>query len=182
MSLAGRSRARTGKSGRFAPHGALADLAAVYAAKGYWAGVPLGTLLRQVAERRPDAPALVDAAAGLRAHAPRARRAHRRRRGPVAGPGHGPDERIVVQLGTGWEFVVLTLACLRAGIVPVMALPAHRRTYLARHAEATAIAFDAAARVDDRGVDHRSRPLPPYGAEECQTAAASSCPLSSKPL
>ena len=48
-----------------------------------------------------------------------------------------------MQLGNGWEFVVLTLACLRAGIVPVMALPAHRRTelaYLARHAEATAIA------------------------------------------
>ena len=44
-----------------------------------------------------------------------------------------------MQLPNGWEFVVLTLACLRAGIVPVMALPAHRRTelaYLAAHAEA----------------------------------------------
>jgi len=28
-----------------------------------------------------------------------------------------------VQLPNGWEFVVLTLACLRAGVVPVMALP-----------------------------------------------------------
>ncbi len=33
-----------------------------------------------------------------------------------------------MQLPNSWEFVVLTLACLRAGIVPVMALPAHRRT------------------------------------------------------
>ena len=39
--------------------------------------------------------------------------------------------RIVVQLGDGWEFVVLTLACLRAGVVPVMELPAHRRSELA---------------------------------------------------
>jgi salicylate---CoA ligase len=41
------------------------------------------------------------------------------------------------------EFVVLTVACLRAGIVPVMALPAHRHAelaYLAAHAEACAIA------------------------------------------
>ena len=56
--------------------------------------------------------------------------------------GLAPDDRIVVQLPNGWEFVVLTLACLRAGIVPVMALPAHRRaelSYLAIHAEATAI-------------------------------------------
>ena len=29
-----------------------------------------------------------------------------------------PGDRIVVQLPNGWEFVVLTLACLRAGIVP----------------------------------------------------------------
>jgi 2,3-dihydroxybenzoate-AMP ligase len=59
-----------------------------------------------------------------------------------------------VQLGNGWEFVVLTLACLRAGIVPVMALPAHRRTeltHLADHSEAVAIA------VPDRlgGFDHQ---------------------------
>ena len=38
-----------------------------------------------------------------------------------------PDDRIVVQLPNCWEFVVLTLACFRAGIIPVMALPAHRR-------------------------------------------------------
>ena len=49
---------------------------------------------------------------------------------------------------------MLTLACLRAGIVPVMALPAHRRhelAYLAEHSEAAAIA------VPDRlrGFDHQ---------------------------
>ena len=29
--------------------------------------------------------------------------------------GLAPDDRIVVQLPNGWEFVVLTLACLRPG-------------------------------------------------------------------
>jgi 2,3-dihydroxybenzoate-AMP ligase len=114
-----------------------------YVAKGYWAGIPLGTLLRDVADRHPDAPALVDAAAGVRlTHRELADRADSAA-ARLLDLGTSPGERIVVQLGNGWEFVVLTLACLRAGIVPVMALPAHRRTelaYLARHSEATAIA------------------------------------------
>jgi 2,3-dihydroxybenzoate-AMP ligase len=63
--------------------------------------------------------------------------------GRLLDAGLAPGDRIVVQLPNGWEFVVLTLACLRAGLVPVMALPAHRRSelsYLAVHAEASAIA------------------------------------------
>ncbi|MFF4777142.1 (2,3-dihydroxybenzoyl)adenylate synthase [Microtetraspora fusca] len=118
-----------------------------YVTAGHWAGVPIGTLLRAVADRTPDAPALVDpvahGGAGVRlTHAELAERADAAavrllRLGIARG------DRIVVQLGNSWEFVVLTLACLRAGIVPVMALPAHRRaelTHLAVHAEAVAIA------------------------------------------
>lgn len=114
-----------------------------YVARGFWLGVPLGGALRQVADGHPDAPALVDVAAGVRlTHRELADRADAAA-ARLLDLGMAPGERIVVQLGNGWEFVVLTLACLRAGIVPVMALPAHRRTelaYLARHAEATAIA------------------------------------------
>ena len=44
------------------PDAAVAD----YVAKGYWAGVALDALLRDVAERRSDSPALVDPSAGLR--------------------------------------------------------------------------------------------------------------------
>ncbi|RTL67216.1 MAG: 2,3-dihydroxybenzoate-AMP ligase [Pseudonocardiaceae bacterium] len=119
------------------------DVATDYVAEGYWAGVPLGTLLRNAADRDPDATALVDAAAGIRL-------THREltERADAAAVrlldlGLEPGHRIVVQLANGWEFVVSTIACLRAGIVPVMALPAHRRTelaYLASHSEATAIA------------------------------------------
>lgn len=119
------------------------EAAADYVAKGYWVGASLDTLLRDVADRQPDAPALVDDAAGLRlTHRQLADRADAAA-ARLLNLGMTGGDRIVVQLGNGWEFVVLTLACLRVGIVPVMALPAHRRselTYLARHAEATAIA------------------------------------------
>ncbi|MBW0089244.1 AMP-binding protein [Pseudonocardia sp. KRD-184] len=119
------------------------DVVEDYVARGFWLGVPLGSALRQVADGHPEAPALVDVAAGVRlAHGELADRADAAA-ARLLDLGMAPGERIVVQLGNGWEFVVLTLACLRAGIVPVMALPAHRRTelaHLARHAEATAIA------------------------------------------
>jgi 2,3-dihydroxybenzoate-AMP ligase len=112
-----------------------------YTAAGYWAGRPLGDLLRKSADRRPDATALVDGELRLtyaeladRADALAIRLLDR---------GLAPGDRIVVQLANSWEFTVLTWACLRAGIVPVMALPAHRRlelAYLAAHSEAAAIA------------------------------------------
>jgi 2,3-dihydroxybenzoate-AMP ligase len=56
--------------------------------------------------------------------------------------GIAPGERVLVQLTNDWPFVVFTLACFRAGIVPVMALPAHRShelTYLAEHSDAVAL-------------------------------------------
>jgi len=64
-----------------------------------------------------------------------------------------PDDRVVVQLPNCWQFVVLAIACLRVGIVPVMALPAHRQhelRYLIGHSEAAAIAIPAVV----RGFDH----------------------------
>ncbi|HEX3793871.1 MAG TPA: hypothetical protein VHV57_05185 [Acidimicrobiales bacterium] len=39
--------------------------AARYVAEGYWAGIPIGLLLRQVADRSAGARALVDPATGL---------------------------------------------------------------------------------------------------------------------
>lgn len=45
-----------------------------------------------------------------------------------------PDDRVVFQLPNCWEFVVLSVACFRLGVVPVMALPAHR------HHEVTSVA------------------------------------------
>jgi 2,3-dihydroxybenzoate-AMP ligase len=117
------------------------EYARAYREAGYWAGRPLGELLADRASAHADGCALVDGELRLthsqlweRAMAAAAR---------LAELGLAEGDRIVVQLPNGWEFVVLTLACLRLGVVPVMALPAHRRAelaYLVEHAEAGAIA------------------------------------------
>ncbi|MFI9629421.1 (2,3-dihydroxybenzoyl)adenylate synthase [Streptomyces sp. NPDC052042] len=138
------------------------DEAARYVADGYWAGTPLGHLLRTVADRVPDDPALIDAVAhagtGVRlTHAELAARADAAAV-RLLDLGIRKGDRIIVQLANGWEFVVLVLACLRAGIVPVMALPAHRRSelgYLAVHAEAVAIAVpDVMRDFDHQALAH----------------------------
>jgi 2,3-dihydroxybenzoate-AMP ligase len=146
--------------------------AARYRAAGYWAGIPLGDLLRAVADRRPAALAVADPVTGVRlSHAELTARADAAAV-RLLGLGLAPGDRIVVQLPNGWEFPVLLLACLRAGIVPVMALPAHRRaelSYLARHAEASAIAvpgrlrdFDHQAMARDLGPEVQAATSGPW--------------------
>jgi 2,3-dihydroxybenzoate-AMP ligase len=128
------------------------DLARRYAKAGWWRGQDLGAEIAAVAAARPDATALVDGVTRIsyasllaRADALAAR---------LARLGLRPGMRIVVQLPNCWPFVVLTLACLRSGIVPVMALPAHRRhelAYLCEHSEARALAVPDVL----RGFDHQ---------------------------
>src|SRR6266566_7657824 len=128
------------------------DLAREYAKAGWWRGQDLGAEIAAVAAARPDATALVDGGTRVsyasllaRADALAAR---------LSRLGLRPGDRIVVQLPNCWPFVVLTLACLRAGIVPVMALPAHRRhelAYLCQHSEARALAVPDVL----RGFDHQ---------------------------
>src|SRR5918997_1433706 len=129
------------------------DFAAAYAARGWGRGLPLGTELGAAADRRPDAVAVVDGDLRIpyRALVARADAAATR----LADLGLARGDRIVVQLPNCWQFVVLTLACLRAGVVPVMALPAHRRhelAYLTEHSEAAAIAVPG----ELRGFDHQA--------------------------
>ncbi|MGQ0575027.1 MAG: (2,3-dihydroxybenzoyl)adenylate synthase [Pseudonocardia sp.] len=129
------------------------EFVARYVEAGYWEGLPLGAHLQAAADRTPDAVAVVDGEVRLTY-------AELMSRGDAAASrladlGVRSGDRIVVQLPNCWEFVTLLVACLRAGVVPVMALPAHRRTelaYLAQHAEAAAIA------VPDRlrDFDHQS--------------------------
>ncbi|RBY90818.1 (2,3-dihydroxybenzoyl)adenylate synthase [Blastococcus sp. TF02A-26] len=134
------------------------ELVREYTARGWWRGRPLGADLYEVADTRPDEVALVDGStdgdgvrltsAGLMA------RADALASRLVDDLGLRREDRVVVQLPNCWEFVVLTLACLRAGVVPVMALPAHREAelaYLAAHSEAVAIAVPG----ELRGFDHQ---------------------------
>jgi 2,3-dihydroxybenzoate-AMP ligase len=118
-----------------------AEVAAEYRRLGYWEDRTLGSLLWEVADQRPDDLALVDRHLRLtysqvtsRADAAAVR---------LRDLGLEPDDRMVVQLPNGWEFVVLTLACFRSGVIPVMALPAHRRyelSHLASVSESRALA------------------------------------------
>jgi len=104
--------------------------AARYRSEGLWQGRTLGDVFTASARANGDRIALVDGELALtytdlldRVEACAARLIDR---------GLAPDDRVVVQLPNHWTFVVLTLACLRVGIVPVMALPAHREHEL-RH-------------------------------------------------
>jgi 2,3-dihydroxybenzoate-AMP ligase len=161
-------------------HWPAAD-SARYTAAGFWAGEPLGALGRAAASRSPRAPALADPVAGVRlTYGELADRADAAA-GRLLALGLNPGDRIVVQLPNEWVFPVLLLACLRAGIVPVMALPAHRRaelSYLAVHSEATAIAvpdqlrgFDHQALAHDLGDEARSAAGGPWhvlvSGEQC---------------
>jgi salicylate---CoA ligase len=128
------------------------DLVREYTEAGWWRGQALGTEIAAAAAARPTAIALTDGATRISYGSLLARADALA--GRLARLGMRPGMRIVVQLPNCWQFVVLTLACLRAGIVPVMALPAHRRhelAYLCEHSEARAVAVPDVL----RGFDHQ---------------------------
>ena len=127
-----------------------ADVAARYRAEGLWQGRTLGDAFAEAAHVHADRVALVDDEVSLtytelhdRVEACAAR---------LIDLGLAPDDRVVVQLPNHWTFVVLTVACLRAGIVPVMALPAHREhelRHLVSASEAVALVTPDALRDFD---------------------------------
>jgi 2,3-dihydroxybenzoate-AMP ligase len=123
-----------------------------YEKAGWWRGRDLGAEIADVAAARPDATALVDGATRI-SYASLLARADALA-GRLARLGLRSGTRIMIQLPNCWPFVVLTLACLRAGIVPVMALPAHRRhelDWLCEHSGARALAVPGVL----RGFDHQ---------------------------
>jgi mycobactin salicyl-AMP ligase len=129
-----------------------ADAVRRYVAEGYWGAQSLGELLRGWAARSPQATAVVegdrrlsyaelDREADAVAHGFRAR-------------GVAPGDRVIVQLPNDAEFVTVLFGLLRAGAVPVLTLPAHRRSeieHLARLSDA--VAYVGPDRFD--GFDHR---------------------------
>ncbi|MBB4772396.1 (2,3-dihydroxybenzoyl)adenylate synthase [Actinomadura livida] len=131
-----------------------ADVVERYRAAGHWERRPLADYLLDVADRTPDALALVDGDVRLthRDLMVRADGAAMRLREL----GLRPDDRILVQLPNGWELIVLIVACLRLGAIPVLALTAHRQhelDHLVERAEARAIAVpDTLAGFDHQGM------------------------------
>ncbi|GAA1403256.1 (2,3-dihydroxybenzoyl)adenylate synthase [Oerskovia paurometabola] len=131
---------------RPAPHvldGAVpypAETADRYRAAGFWTDQTLGSLVRDAAAARPDATALVDAARSL-TYADLDRAADDLAHG-FAALGLRRGDRVVVQLPSASELVEVLVALGRSGVVPVLALPAHRRTeveYFAAHTGAVAL-------------------------------------------
>ncbi|GAB3726397.1 (2,3-dihydroxybenzoyl)adenylate synthase [Nocardiopsis nanhaiensis] len=123
-----------------------------YRRAGYWEDRPLAAQILETAERVPGRIAVVDAVDGTRMTyaelVDRADAAAER----MLETGLRRDDRVMVVLPNGWQFIVFTLACLRAGIIPVMALPAHRQyelRFLSNLAEARAfVAADAVKGFD----------------------------------
>ncbi len=129
-----------------------ADLAHVYRAAGCWSDRTLGSYLWEWAERWPHRTALVDGPHRL-TYAELAARADRLAE-ELSRRGLGRGDVVLVQLPNCWEFVAVTLACFRLGVVPTMMLPPHREhelTAIGAHVGAKALV------VPDtwRGYDHQ---------------------------
>lgn len=126
---------------------------AEYRRAGYWAGAPLGALLRQWAADHPDRTALVDAQVRwtYRELDDRADRfaAGARRFGLC------PGDRVVVQLPNVAEFAALCFGLFRAGVVPVFSLPSHRSHEIRHLCELSGASAYVLPAVH-RGFDHRA--------------------------
>ena len=125
------------------------EVARRYREAGLWTGTSLPDHVLGAAARRPGHTALVDrdrrwtyaelvdvvtrSSAGLRSLLE-------------------PHDRVVVHLPNRWEQVVTTLACLRAGVVPLWSLPQHGQHELvafARHVGARGLVTTASYRDTD---------------------------------
>ena len=129
------------------------DYAVSYRERGFWRDRALGEYVLDVADRDPLKTALVsgDIRLSYRDLVDRMDAAAER----MLQLGLKADDRVLVQLPNDWQFLVFTLACFRSGVIPVMALPAHRShelTHLASHSEAVALVVPD----EVKGFDHRA--------------------------
>ncbi|SKG70057.1 bifunctional enzyme mbtA: salicyl-AMP ligase + salicyl-S-ArCP synthetase [Mycobacteroides abscessus subsp. bolletii] len=128
------------------------EVAEAYRNAGYWQGRPVASYIAEHVARQPNAEALVDGDNRLTYQQLWDLSAACAQALLDLGISHG--DRIVVQLPNCWELVALAVACFRTGIIPVLALPAHRRheiTHMATLSGAVAIVVAAT----DSGTDLR---------------------------
>jgi 2,3-dihydroxybenzoate-AMP ligase len=96
-----------------------------YRERGYWRGISLFEMLRQSAARAPGKIALIDGERRL-SYAQLVSESEDLAAGLHA-LGLRPLDRVIFQFSNGLELMLAFFALLRAGVIPVMALPAHRR-------------------------------------------------------
>jgi 2,3-dihydroxybenzoate-AMP ligase len=129
-----------------------ADFAARYRAQGYWEGITLCQMLERSIAQAPDHVALVHRDERITYRELGARIEALATRFVVLGL--RPQDRVVLQLANGPDFLVVFFALIRAGIVPVLALPAHRQQEIGHFiAHCQAAAYIAPAQV--RNFDYR---------------------------
>ena len=127
-----------------------------YRDAGLFRGLPLFAGFDASADRTPDAPAVTDASTDgpLTLSYSELRTASLRRAAGFVDAGLRPGQRVVLQQNNSLEFVVNLLGLLRAGVAPVMTLPAHRITEIA-HLAAGAGAVAYIGEDGRRGFDFR---------------------------
>ena len=101
------------------------DVAAHYRASGLWEGLTIGEMFARTARRSPDKLALVQGEQRLTYSELLARSKDRAAR--LAGLGLRSGDLVLMQLPNTIEFVVNYLAVNMIGVIPVMALRAHRQ-------------------------------------------------------
>ena len=104
-----------------------------YRERGYWRGISLFEMLRQSAARTPGKTALIDGERRL-SYAELVSESEDLAAGLHA-LGLRPLERVIFQFTNGLELMVAFFALLRSGVIPVMALPAHRRSEIGHWVE-----------------------------------------------
>ena len=124
-----------------------------YRQQGYWADITLYDMLLRSVAAAPGHIALVQGARRL-SYA-ELRTAIDALAGRLIDLGFRPLDRVVFQLPNSIEFVIAFFALLRIGVIPVLALPAHRReeiSHIVAHTKA------AGYIVPDvwRGFDYRT--------------------------
>jgi 2,3-dihydroxybenzoate-AMP ligase len=114
------------------------EFARRYRQQGYWSDITLNEMLRLSAAAAPDSIALVHGT--RRMSYAQLVSAIDRLAGRLIELGFKPLDRVVFQLPNSIEFVIAFFALLRIGVIPVLALPAHRReeiSHIFAHTKAT---------------------------------------------
>ena len=127
-----------------------APIAARYRRLGVWRDETIDEAVARAAERTPDKLAIIAQQSRI-SYAELEERSERLADGLYAA-GLRPGNRIVVQLPNNPEFVMLYLAASRLGVLPLMALPAHRETeigFFLEHSDAVGYAIAPAYRNFD---------------------------------
>ena len=127
--------------------------ARTYRDKGYWQNITLTDMFESSSRRHPTKVAVVFGEQRI-TYAELAEQVDRLAFALMQ-TGLQPLDRVILQLDNRPEFIFTFLALVKVGVIPVMALPQHRKTeigHFARHSGA--VAYITADII--RGFDHRT--------------------------